>query len=50
MQMSDAARFAAAQQLAVAPWSSTGGRVRCSAIAGPAEVLIGDAGHAVSSA
>lgn len=37
-------------QLAAAPWSNAGGRVRCSAVAGPHEVLIGDAGHAVSSA
>jgi hypothetical protein len=47
--MSDASRAAASKQLAAAPWSGAGGRVRCSALAGPATLLIGDAGHAVSS-
>ncbi len=49
VQMSDAARAAAAEQLEAAPWSAAGARVRCSSLAGPREVLIGDAAHAVSS-
>lgn len=49
VQMSDAARAAAAEQLEAAPWSAGGARVRCSSLAGPREVLIGDAAHAVSS-